>query len=146
MACPYFIPAAILEGDLFPQRQRLPLGEGFRGSCCAGAECYEPSVDELRTLCNLGYPRQYAERCPRCPLERDWDAVRLGCTRDEETRLVISFACERDFLPVESGELIYEIPAASWTSRHADVRVQSKAEAFVQAYLARRPRAIGATP
>ena len=55
MACPYFIPAEIHQGELWPHRERLPLGDGFSGRC--GAQPPHGSCDDenLRLHCNLGY-------------------------------------------------------------------------------------------
>jgi len=141
MACPYFIPIEVLAGDLWPHRPRLPLGDGFTGTCCVQPESpAAPSEEELRQFCNLGYAAAYSCKCPRFPESRDFDAIRVGVVRDDESTLSVAFACERDFVAIDHGNLVYDCASGTWTTAHPDPRVQSKAEAYVRTYLLRRPR------
>ena len=74
MACPFFMPKTRFEDGGWLHPSRLPLGAGWRGECCApGQQGTEPSNEELRELCNLGY----ATGCLRLPRERNFDAVSL---------------------------------------------------------------------
>ena len=79
MACPFFMPTSKLEDGGWLHPSRLPLGGGWTGHCSApGHEGAEPTNQELRELCNLGY----AASCPRLPKERAYDAVRFSIARD----------------------------------------------------------------
>jgi hypothetical protein len=144
VACPYFIPTEILAGAHWPHRPRLPLGEGWAGRCCApGAACV-PSDDAVREFCNLGYALQYERKCSRFPQERDWDAVRVGVIAEEGTQVRVDYSCEREFAPVEHGVLVFDRVTSQWLTAHADVRVQSKADAFMQVWLSKRQKSVGA--
>ncbi len=56
MACPFFMPTSKLEDGGWLHPSRLPLGGGWIGHCSApGYEGAEPTNQELRELCNLGY-------------------------------------------------------------------------------------------
>lgn len=138
MACPYFIPEQRCDSELWQHRARLPLGDGFRGTCCAQPEPYSPSDEELRELCNIGYART----CPRLPSERDADSVRF-MARPSDGFVSIKYLLERGHAPVTNGELRYDPGAGRWTSTHPDQRVQSKAQCYLESYLARHPAAPG---
>ena len=140
MACPYFIPTGFLAGDLFIHRARLPLGDGFTGRCCAPGQAGDcPSEDELRMFCNIGYPATYKVRCSRCPSERDWDCVRLVVQSERGGLIVVTYVCERNFLPIEHGTLEFDRKSGTWGKAHPDLRVQSKAQAFLRTWLITHP-------
>lgn len=138
MACPYFIPEQRCDTELWQHRARLPLGDGFSGHCCAQAESYRPSEDELRELCNIGY----AKTCPRLPAGRDADSVRF-MARSSVSRgsplVSIKYLLELGHAPVADGELRYDPAAGEWQSLHPDKRVQTKAQCYLQSHLARHP-------
>jgi hypothetical protein len=111
MACPFFMPTSKLEDGGWLHPSRLPLGGGWIGHCSApGHEGAEPTNEELRELCNMGY----ATACPRLPEDRTSDAVRFSIARDHGARLSL------------------------WISFHADPRIQKMAECYLQSYLLRR--------
>ena|SRR5438067_2519728 len=145
MACPYFIPEQRCDAELWQHRARLPLGDGFSGHCCAQADAYRPSENELRALCNIGY----AKTCPRLPAARDADSVRF-MARDikangGEALISIKYLLELGHAPVADGELRYEPAAGQWQSVHPDKRVQTKAQCYLQSHLTRHPAADKAT-
>jgi hypothetical protein len=148
LACPYFMPVERFENGAWAHPARLPLGGGWSGHCTApGHEGETPSQQVLEKLCNLGY----AGSCGWTPHQRAWDAVRfavsapsaisgLGESRTAETgipsRIVrLRYVCERNHLPVEHGDLEFDLPRAIWLRPHGDVRLQKMAECFLDSYL-----------
>lgn len=140
MACPYFIPEQRCEAELWQHRARLPLGDGFVGFCCAQETAYQPTQDELREFCNIGY----AKSCPRLPENRDADSVRF-MARPTDGFVAIKYLLELGHAPVSDGELRYEPATGRWQAPHPDERVQKKAQCYLESYLARHPAAARAT-
>jgi hypothetical protein len=144
VACPFFVPTSKLEDGGWLHPSRLPLGGGWIGHCSApGHEGAEPTNEELRQLCNLGY----AAACPRLPEDRTSDAVRFSVARDHGTRLSLWFVYESGHCPAGHGTLEYDLSSGQWISSHADARIQKMAECYLQSYLLRRiqPAAAGFT-
>jgi hypothetical protein len=138
------MPTRKLEDGGWLHPSRLPLGGGWIGHCSApGHEGAEPTHEELRELCNLGY----AANCPRLPLERTSDAVRFSIARDRDAHLLLWFVCESGHRPAAYGTLEYDLSTSQWISSHADGRIQKMAECYLQSYLRRRiqPAAAGFT-
>jgi hypothetical protein len=144
LACPFFIPLQKLDGGwLHPSR--LPLGGGWDGQCSApGHEGAQPTPDDLREFCNLGY----ASKCLRLPSQRDYDAVRFSVARDQGSRLFLWFVCEAGHHPAKFGTLEYDVDLNHWVSGHPDLRIQKMLDCYVQAYLQRRtqPAATDSVP
>jgi hypothetical protein len=137
MACPFFVPTSKLEDGGWLHPSRLPLGGGWTGHCSApGHEGAQPTHEELRELCNLGY----AARCPRLPEERAYDAVRFSIASDRGTRLMMWFICESGHCPAGHGMLEYDVSLGEWISSHPDPRIQKMADCYLQSYLLRRIR------
>lgn len=135
MACPFFMPKQRLEAD-WPFPQRLPLGTGWSGTCAApGHEGVNPNLQELKTGCNMGY----AKRCSRLPVIRHADAVRFALGEESGGVLRVHFVCERDYLPADCGELLYQIATGSWLQRHHNACIQRMAECYLQARRTRQP-------
>jgi len=135
MACPFFMPTAKCEDGAWIHPARLPLGAGWLGRCCApGHEDSEPSGEEIRELCNLGY----ANSCSRLPRERAADAVRFSVSRDGGGHLTICFVCELGHGPAGHGLLEYDVVSQTWLAVHPDGRIQKMAECYIDSYLARR--------
>jgi hypothetical protein len=135
MACPFFMPTNKLEDGGWLHPSRLPLGGGWTGHCSApGHEGAEPTNQELRELCNLGY----AASCPRLPKERAYDAVRFSIAHDRGAQLELWFVCESGYRPASHGKLEYDLDLSQWVSSHSDLRIQKMAECYLQAYLLRR--------
>lgn len=135
MACPFFMPTHRAANGSWLHPTRLPLGSGWNGYCCApGHQGTEPSDEEIRELCNLGY----AHGCRRLPQERPWDAIRFSVARHGDTRIVLCFVCEAAHHPVEHGTLEYDPSLARWVSSHRDLRVQRMAECYLDSYLLRK--------
>jgi hypothetical protein len=144
MACPFFMPTSRLEDGGWLHPSRLPLGGGWIGHCSApGHEGAEPTIEELRQLCNLGY----AAACPRLPEDRTSDAIRFSVARDHRARLSLWFVYESGHCPAGHGTLEYDLSSGQWISSHADARIQKMAECYLQSYLLRRiqPAAAGFT-
>ena len=132
MCCPYFIPVRRHDGQLWPWRQRLPLGDGFHGSCSAPGHQGEQPDDEALKQCNLGYAR-----CSWLPADRIADAVRFCVLGDAQSILRVLYAVELNHAPGECGVLEFSLATGTWMSRHRDERLQRQAESFVAAYLSR---------
>jgi hypothetical protein len=141
MACPFFMPTSKSDAGVWLHPSRLPLGGGWNGHCSApGHENSEPTTEELKK-CNLGY----ATDCSRLPKERASDAVRFSISRDCGPQLSVWFVYELDHRPAGHGTLEYDLSLGTWTSFHADPRIQKMAECYLQSYLQRtiRPAAAG---
>jgi hypothetical protein len=135
VACPFFMPTCKLEDGSWLHPSRLPLGGGWTGHCSApGHEGAEPTNQELRDFCNLGY----AAGCPRLPAERAYDAVRFSIARDRGARLQFWFVYELGHRPAGHGTLEYDLSLGQWVGSHADLRIQRMAECYLQSYLLRR--------
>jgi len=134
VACPYFMPERRFEAD-WPFPRRLPLGAGWTGTCTApGHAGAQPSEEELKSGCNLGY----AKACARLPADRHADAVRFALGEERDGILHVLFACERAFLPAGDGELLYDKINRTWLRAHDNACVQRMAECYVQAQMERR--------
>ncbi len=134
MACPFFMPEERFDST-WPFPQRLPLGAGWSGRCTApGHDGARPTGEELTVGCNVGY----AKSCTRLPADRHADAVRFAMGEERDGVLRVLFVCERAYLPVGHGELLYDKAHSSWATKHDEPCVQRMAECYVQAQLARR--------
>jgi hypothetical protein len=137
VACPFFMPVSKLDDGGWLHPSRLPLGGGWIGHCSApGHEGTQPSHEELRELCNLGY----AAGCRRLPEHRAYDAVRFSIAGDRGDQLLICFVYELNHCPAGHGMLEYNVLLSQWISSHSDVRTQKMAECYLQSYLLRRIR------
>lgn len=144
LACPYFMPVERLENGSWPHPSRLPLGCGWSGHCTApGHEGERPAHDILEAFCNLGY----ASSCGWAPHDRAWDAVRFAVSAPPEQAeggkvavrvLRLRYVCERNHLPVEHGDLEFDLAQAEWLGRHNDARLQKMAECFLESYLKKK--------
>ncbi len=136
MACPYFIPAEIHQGELWPHRERLPLGDGFSGRC--GAQPQHGSCDDenLRLHCNLGYADLGCEGCVHLPAGGAFDAIRFLVQRESAAVLRVQFAGELAHRPAWCGELRYDHCVKMWLDA-PDAQILHLAEAAVRAWIAR---------
>jgi len=135
MACPFFLPTERCATSLWPHAMRLPLGDAWQGRCTApGYEGAQPTDEQLKDGCNLGYAR-----CPRLPERRPCDAVRLLLVRHRDRRLSIQYVCEIGHAPAAHGMLEYDAASACWTVAHADRCLQRMAECYLDSYLRRNP-------
>jgi len=144
------MPVDKFENGTWPHPARLPLGCGWGGHCTApGHEGEVPPQQILEAFCNLGY----ADSCSWAPQERAWDAVRFAVTASAvdgkrreggsagvgATRILrLRYVCERGHLPVEHGDLEFDVSRALWLRRHDDARVQKMAECFLESYLKKK--------
>lgn len=151
MACPHFIPDEVHERELWPHRERLPLGDGFAGRC--GAQCGGQATDArcddetLRLYCNLGYANlSYLTTmggaggntgCARLPAgDGGFDVVRFRVQRESPVVLRVQFACEQAHRPALCGELRYDQCLKVWLDP-PDARLVHLAEAAVRGWIAR---------
>lgn len=132
MACPYFYPVEPLE-DAAWRPAHLPLGDAYRGECRASGDPYRPGSEELKTLCNMGYGRGRCSRFAGGP-----DAARFLIVRDTGAGIVISYALERDHLPLEHGRLVYDPAVGSFVTPQGGANIRQQAGAYVRAYLRRK--------
>lgn len=131
------MPDTRADAELWPHRQRLPLGDGFVGRCMApGRDGVTPDEAALKEFCNIGY----ASGCAHLPADRKADVVRFAVVRDGGDTLSLDWVLERAHLPVEHGKLEYDAREARWHVLHGDRCVQRMAECFMETYLARHPR------
>ena len=128
MACPFFLPTERCDAELWPHSARLPLGGSWRGRCTAPGHEGEPSEQELRDGCNLGYAR-----CGRLPQERPADALRFCLAGEQEGRLRVRYVFEIAHRPGEHGVLEFDRASRRWISRCDNACLQRMAECFVQA-------------
>lgn len=164
MACPYFIPAEVHERQLWPHRERLPLGDGFAGHCGAHAPELRCNDETLRLHCNLGYAGSNAGSnaagsnegrdagrdagssaasqagCVHLPADRAFDAIRFLVQRQSPSLLRVQFACEQAHRPAFSGELRYDQCLKTWLEP-PDTRLLKLATAAVRAWIARNASA-----
>lgn len=139
MPCPFFLPTSKLDDGGWLHPSRLPLGGGWHGQCSApGHEGAEPTTEELREFCNLGY----AAHCPRLPVQRTADAVRFSIARDAGAQLLLWVVCESDHRPAGHGTLEYDVSLGQWILTHPDARIQKMAECYLEAYLFRRNKPV----
>jgi hypothetical protein len=133
LACPFFMPTRRSEDGAWLHPSRLPLGSGWQGRCTApGYEGTLPSAQQLQEGCNLGYAV-----CPRLPQQRAWDAIRFAVSWEQESRICLSYVCERNQLPGENGELEFVVEDGEWVQPHSDPRIQRMAECFLDSWLQR---------
>ncbi len=148
------MPVEKLENGNWPHPARLPLGAGWSGHCTApGHEGKTPSQDVVEAFCNLGY----ASGCCWTPAERVWDAVRFAvsappdamglnkarnkraeATPEPANALFLRYVCEREHLPVEHGNLEFDLSRAAWQGQHSNPCIQKMAECFLESYLKKK--------
>jgi hypothetical protein len=136
VACPYFYPNEKSTTIAWAFPARLPLGAGFTGTCRAGLNVIQPSEEELREFCNIGYARG----CQRMPRNGCSDGVRFAVARDEDERIILHYVSEREHEPVEYGRLEYDCLQKSWPAPLRDPCLQRQAECYLSVYLERKPR------
>ena len=138
MACPYFVPLAILNDGSWPHPSRLPLGAGWTGNCRASGQEVAAPVAHIREFCNLGY----AAGCPCLPERRDWDAIRFSVACAGHDQITICFVCELDHAPIEHGKLTFDLVKEGWLDMHADARIATLAASYLHTYRTRQSEAV----
>jgi len=133
MACPYFYPTALLEGDRWSVPPRLPLGDAYRGECRAAPAAFLPDDTRTRETCNFGYARRSCDRFPR---EAAADAVRFHVAEDAGNLVRIQYIFEKDCWPAEHGVL--DFPVAARPGNESDEILRKQAGMFLESYLRRR--------
>ena len=135
MACPFFHPSEPFEDGAWLKSPRLPLGEPCRGECTAGPSPFEPPLDRLRELCNLGYARG---RCERFPADAPSDAVRFSVAGTDAGRVSFVLIFEADYSPARHAAVEYDVQSQRFSPDLEDANVSAQARQFVGSYLKRR--------
>lgn len=138
MACPFFVPLEILNDGSWPHPSRLPLGAGWTGNCRASGQEVAASERDIREFCNLGY----ATSCPHLPRLRDWDAIRFSVARAGREQVTIHFICELDHVPIEHGQLTFDLVNETWLNMRADERISTLAASYLHSYRSRQNSAV----
>jgi hypothetical protein len=138
LACPFFVPLAIVNDGSWPHPSRLPLGAGWTGNCRASGQELSASDLHIREFCNLGY----ATKCPHLPSRPDWDAVRFCVANANADRVTLRYVCELAHAPVEHGKLTFDLTSESWFEPPVDRRVLTLAEAYLRTYRSRENAAL----
>lgn len=118
---------------MWPHPARMPLGACWRGECTAPGREGQPSDQDLKDGCNLGYAR-----CGRLPATRAADAVRFAITGEQQGKLQVRWVLEIAHRPGEHGVLEFAGGERRWVTTHPDARIQRQAECFVDCALRRR--------
>jgi hypothetical protein len=135
MACPFFMPTNRFDDGGWIHPARLPLGAGWKGHCCApGHVGEEPTAEELREWCNLGY----ASQCGRRPKENAADSVRFAVTRDHGQHITVLYSIETAHLPSGHGTVEYDATQKQWSVPHPAAHVLKMVDCFMQSYLSRK--------
>jgi len=134
LACPFFVPREILNDGSWPHPSRLPLGAGWRGTCCSTGQNFTPDDATLREFCNLGN----AHACPHLSADRDWDAIRFSVARTSVDQVTLWYVCEAANAPREHGQLTYDRIRRFWVNPHSDLRVQRLAACYIETYQSRQ--------
>ena len=135
MACPYFYPTERLEQNGWPHPSRLPLGDGFAGTCRADpAHDFHPSETTQREYCNLGYARGHCYRFP----QDGPDAVRFTVAGEQDGRVQIDWVLEKGHRPYQHGLLEYDAAQRVFLPSPSNPLVKRQAEAYVESYLRRK--------
>jgi hypothetical protein len=134
VACPFFLPVSRLDQDAWIHPPRLPLSDPYQGVCHADHELFEPSEQSQRELCNCGYARGH---CDRFPVESAADAVRFSITGEQEGIVELVYVVERNYAPVEYGQLQYSKAESRLTNPAIGEVLAAQARAFLGSYLRR---------
>jgi hypothetical protein len=141
VACPYFMPTERSIEGAWIHPARLPLGSGWEGHCTApGHEGVTPEPERLQQECSMGY----ASSCPRLPADRASDAVRFSVASENEARVLVTYACERNHLPAAHGNLEFRLHDRQCANSHSDPRIQKMAECFLESWLRKKPGSLTA--
>jgi hypothetical protein len=68
--------------------------------------------------------------------------VRFGIANDSGSRLLLWFVCEAGHRPVGHGTIEFDTLLSRWKTTHPDLRLQKKAECYLESYLAHRSQPI----
>ena len=132
MACPFFDPAARVDGD-WAGPGRYPLGALHSGICRARPlEPVLPSPDILRQWCNFGYARG---QCPDFPVEGAPDAVRFGIAGDEGGLVRIHYVAERDHHPFGYKLLEYDTASGRLLTPIEQEHALNQVTTYVEHYI-----------
>ena len=134
LACPFFVPLAIVNDGSWPHPSRLPLGAGWTGNCRASGQELAASDVHLREFCNLGY----ATACPHLPPRPDWDAVRFCIANANGGQITLRYVCELSHAPIAHGTITFDLTNEVWLDMPADARVLTLAGAYLRSYRSRQ--------
>ena len=137
MACPFFDPAARIEGD-WGGPGRYPLGALYSGVCRARpSHPVAPDLGTLREYCNFGYARG---RCEGFPPDSGPDAVRFGIAGDNGGLVRIHYVAERDHHPFAYTLLEYDTAANALLTPAEQEITRNQAGVYLEHYLSRKRR------
>jgi hypothetical protein len=57
---------------------------------------------------------------------------------EQESRISLSYVCEKNHLPCEHGRLEYVVPGDQWVMPHGDPRIQRLAQCFLASWLEKK--------
>lgn len=135
MACPFFDPAARVDGD-WAGPGRYPLGALHNGICRArGSEPVSPSPAILREFCNFGYARG---QCELFPGDGAPDAVRFGISGDHAGLVHIHYVAERDHHPFAYSLLEYNRASGRLITSIEHELTLNQARTYIDHYLGKR--------
>ena len=77
-------------------------------------------------------------RCGLLFAPRPTPATRLAQRRLLLRVLRLRYVCEKNHLPVEHGDLEFDLSRSAWLRAHDDSRVQKMAECFLDSYLKKK--------
>jgi len=137
VACPFFHPTERFDDGTWLTPPRLPLGDPCRGMCMADPSTpVEPSLEELRRYCNLGYARGACSRFPSSGEAAD--AVRFSIAGDRDGGIQIIYILEKDYGPLRHGPLVWDAATRDFSTGIGSPTIEAQARRFVESYLKRR--------
>ena len=141
MSCPFFWPTSEMTKQEWMNQPRMPLGLPHMGVCKAvSAVDYTPGLDELKRLCNPGYPAA----CERFPRNWPFQAVRFAVVRDDNSgRIGVAYVLEHERSPYEHGTLDFDRERDAFDRPHHDPTVNAQALAYVRVYLKQKGTSTG---
>jgi len=139
MSCPYFWPTREMTKEEWTKKPRMPLGEAHVGTCKASAgNDYTPTVEELKSLCNPGYPMS----CPRFPKGSPVQSARFAVIRDDNVGPIgVAYVLEHEHAPYEHGTLEYDTKQGAFLPPHKNPTIDAQATAYVKVYLREKSEA-----
>jgi hypothetical protein len=107
------------------------------GLCGAGPKLVQPSEEDVRESCNMGY----AFACSRLPQDRAADAVRFAVIKDAGgASITLCFVCEIGHRPAQCGTLEWDVVQRAWITSSGNTRILRMAECFLETYVATKRR------
>ena len=142
VACPFFSPVEPAPLSSAASHALLPLGDAWAGLCHAAPENpFQPGVETLYPICNIGYARA---RCPRFPGGDAPDAIRFCITADRGNLLQLYYVVERGHLPLAHGALEFSPSEQTFRPTPELEAIVRLARAYIASYFRRKSEASAA--